>query len=35
LTFHGPQPLIPVTVIPTPDPDWVFVQPEGEPRHDG
>jgi alkylhydroperoxidase family enzyme len=27
----GPQPLIPVTVIPTPEPDWVFVQPEGEP----
>jgi alkylhydroperoxidase family enzyme len=24
----GPQPLIPVTTIPTPTPDWVFVQPD-------
>jgi AhpD family alkylhydroperoxidase len=30
----GPQPLIPVTVIPTPEPDWVF-QPVGEPLPDG
>jgi alkylhydroperoxidase family enzyme len=24
----GPQPLIPVTVIPTPEPGWVFEQPD-------
>jgi alkylhydroperoxidase family enzyme len=26
----GPQPRIPVTVIPTPEPDWLFVQPEND-----